>query len=81
MQFAGARLSSVVVLGLRRWQGKASVVLRQILFLQILIRGFVAVDLLPPQFLDQPILMVPWLRSTRPFAWGELAARIRMPSF
>jgi len=32
-------------------------VLRQILLFQILIRGFVAVDLLPPQFLDQPILM------------------------
>jgi len=32
---------------------------RQIFFCQILVGGFVASDLLPPQFLDQPILMRP----------------------
>src|SRR6266542_4139228 len=37
--------------------GKASVVLRQILLFQILVRGFVAVDLLPPKLLNQTILM------------------------
>src|ERR1700686_1724088 len=58
-QFAGGRLAAVIVLRLRRWLGEASVVLRQIRFLQILVRGFVARDLLPPQLLDQPILMGP----------------------
>src|SRR6266542_5885030 len=37
--------------------GKASVVLRQILLFQILVRGFVAVDPLPPKLLNQTILM------------------------
>jgi len=58
-QFAGRRLPPVIVLASRRWAGKASVVLRQVLLFQILVRGFVVVDLLPPQFLDQPILMGP----------------------
>src|SRR5258708_4541645 len=58
-QFAGRRLPPVIVLCPGRWAGKASVVLRQVLVFQILVRGIVAGDLLPPQFLDQPILMGP----------------------
>jgi hypothetical protein len=58
-QFAGGRLPSVIILRLGRRPGKASVVLWQILFFQILVGGFIAVDLLPPQLLDEPILMNP----------------------
>ena len=49
----------MIVLRLSDRNGKPSVVRRQIFFCQILVGGFVAIDLLPPQFLDQPILMGP----------------------
>src|SRR6266550_6740746 len=59
MQFAFSQLPPVIVLWLRRRPRKTSVVLRQIFFFQILVRGFVAADPFPPQLLDQPILMDP----------------------
>src|ERR1700693_722308 len=58
-QFAASRLPPVIILWLRRHTGKASVVIRQILRFQIIVGGFVVAHLLPPQFLDQPILMNP----------------------
>src|SRR6202022_2218711 len=59
LQFATARPPSVVVFLLRCGLRKASVVLQQILLLQVLVRGFIAGDLFPPQLLHQPILMHP----------------------
>src|SRR3989442_7288597 len=59
MPFPSRRLAPVIVLRLCRRPDKASVVLRQMLFSQIRIRGLIARDLLPPQFLNQTILMYP----------------------
>src|SRR5215469_5132929 len=57
MQFASGWLSPVIVFGAGRRPRKTPVVFRQILFSQVLVRRFVARDLLPSHFLDQPILM------------------------
>jgi hypothetical protein len=46
-------------------------VLWQVFFFQILVRSFVAVDLLPPQFLDQPILMRAVVSLDSPFCLGR----------
>jgi hypothetical protein len=70
-QFPGARLAPVIVLRLRRWNGKPSVVRRQIVLFQILVRGCVAVDPFPPHFLDQPILMRPVIALHPPFGLGR----------
>src|SRR5260370_30491423 len=56
-QFAGGRLPPVIVLRLCRHPSKASVVLRQILFFQILVPALIPRALLPPQLLVHPILM------------------------
>jgi hypothetical protein len=56
-QFAAGRFPAVITLQLRLGTGKASVVFRQLLLSQILVRGFVVVDLLPSQLLNQTILM------------------------
>jgi hypothetical protein len=49
----------VIVFGLGWHPRKASVVLRQILFFQKLIRGSVTSDPFAPQFFDHSILMDP----------------------
>src|SRR5258708_3040657 len=80
-QFAGRRLPPVIVLCPGRWAGKASVVLRQVLVFQILVRGIVAGDLLPPQFLDQPILMGPVVALYPALGLGRTGATTPNPHF
>ena len=57
MELAGRPLPPVIVLRLARQPHQPSVVLRQILLLQVLVGRLVAVDLFAPQLLNQPILM------------------------
>jgi hypothetical protein len=57
--FGRARRSPVIILGLGRGARQAPVVFRQILPLQVPLGLFVAVNLLPSQFLHPPVLMPP----------------------
>lgn len=75
-----ARERSVEVVASGRRLRKALVVLRPVLRLEKRIRARDIRDAFAAQLFDEPILVGPRWRSMRPFAWGELAGMMVIPS-